>query len=194
MIPISRTLCIGILLSSCAMTTVSGIWRSSSFAGPPFRRVLICARSHDDATGRLLVDAFVRELQANGVTGAPCPAVLSTGKSTAQQLKAAASGVADGIIFARVASLKQTPIYDDTPGAGWSSADGSHEAQIETDVRLQANAYSVGQGGKLIWSGTSETFDPASAGGFVSQVVPRFINAMASGGVLPPRAHQGHSP
>ncbi len=195
-----------VLLASCATTTVTRTWRDPGFGGPPLQKVLVCSLSRDEVTRRQIEDAFVLRLRADGVTGIPCYNVLPAGQTTGQQLQdvAASQGV-DGILETLPAHVREVPVYSVAPawaygvtpgwgpyydawGTDWGYVYGTGWAGEQTQVTIQAKAYSLQQNGKLIWAGTSQTFDPSSEKSLISQIVPRFINAMAKSGVLPPPA------
>lgn len=204
--PLPATLALVLmLLSSCATTTITRTWRDPSFPGPPLRKVLVCSLSHNDVTRRRLEDAFVQELQADGVTGIQCYNVLPAGKPTGQQVRdaAAAQGV-DGMIVTMPAKVKEIPVYGVGPGwaygaepgwgpfydtwdPDWDAVYGTDYVESETRVSLQAKVYAVQPAGRLIWAGTSQTFNPSSTGDLASRIAPRFIDSMARAGVLPPR-------
>ena len=199
MMQVSRSLVLGsLLLAACATTTIGTTWRAPNFAGPPLRKVLVCALHPDDATRRLIEDAFVRELQGNGVTGIQCYNVLPPGPTNEQQARDAVSTTAaDGVLVTKVASVKNIPVYGVGPGYYWGPFYGAYAPEwasvyapgyleTETEVDLQTKVYSVQQNGELVWFGTSQTFDPRSIRDLISQVVPKFIHALVKAGVVPP--------
>ncbi len=204
------------LATSCATTTLTGMWRDPAYTGPPLHKVLVCSISRDDVTRRQIEDAFVWDLQSQGVQAIASYQVIPAGQPTAQQAAAVAQNQgADGVIITMPARVTSTPNYFYGPGWGWGWGPGwaggpgwgpgwggawgwgwggwgypYGPAFWDTQVTIQAKAYSLQ--GKLLWSATSQTLDPSSIHSLLSQIVPRFIYSMAQVGILPATEGKGH--
>lgn len=191
----------GALLASCGSTFLAKSWHDQSFAGPPLRSVLVCAQSPNAATQRMLEDAFVRELQAHGVTGVECHAVLPPGQTSTEQVDSAvARAGADGVIL-MTPDVREFPVWEWGPGEdgppyldGTPETDAKHD-DINTEVEIQTRAYftqpatpPAAQQRELVWSGISRTLEPTSVRTVVSEAIPKFVRSMTKAGVLPPRS------
>jgi hypothetical protein len=192
-----------VLALSCATTSMTGIWRDPQYSGPPLRKVLVCSMDRDDVTRHQLEDAFTAHLHASGVQAIQSYRVIPPGRPTAEQVRAVAQGEgADGIIVTLPAKVTVVPDFGPGPawayGPGWGPFVGAWGADwdyayggpgywgYDTQVSLQTKVYSAREAGRLLWAGTSQTFDPSSIRNLVSQIVPRFIYYMARVGIVPP--------
>jgi hypothetical protein len=192
-----------LFLSACAMTRIVSVWRDPNYRGPPLRKVLVCSLSRDEVVRRQIEDAFVAALQSDDVSGTQCYRVLPPGRPTAQQVREVAQNEGqDGIIMTLPARTTVTPVYEAGPGWGygpgpgwgpfydawgydWDTVYGPGYIATQTQVSLQAKAYSTEPPGRLIWAATSETFDPSSVRSLVARIVPKLIGSMARSGILP---------
>jgi hypothetical protein len=184
------------LVASCA-TTMAGTWRAPNFNGAPLRKVLVCALTPNDVNRRIIEDQFVRGLQPDGVVGIQSYTVLPPGQPSEQTIRqAVATTGADGVVVTKVTNVEDVPFYGTGPGyywgpyyaafpPEWASVYAPGYLQSQTEVTLLTRAYSVQQGGELVWFGSSQTFDPASVQGLMSSVVPKVVDSMVKAGILP---------
>ena len=170
-----------LLLSACATPTrLSNSWRDATYAGTPFRHVLVLGFGADGATRRVFEDEFARSLQVAGVTATPSY-TLESGVSESDVEKVRdlvkRSG-ADGVLTTRLIGLdKHTNVmpgqvmmvptvvyrrglygyygYYSTPMLV-QTPPSTYQYEVLT---LETNLWQV-IGEHLVWSGTTETFAP----------------------------------
>lgn len=166
------------LLAACATPTrLTNTWRDSTYAGAPFRHVLVMGFGSDGATRRVFEDEFVKSLQTTGVT-ATASYTLESGVSETDIDKVRElvkrSG-ADGVLTTRLVGLdKHTGVMPGqmmvVPTVGYrrglygyySSAvvmQSPPTAYSYEILTLETNLWHV-IGEHLVWSGTTETFAP----------------------------------
>jgi hypothetical protein len=102
----------------------------------------------------------------------------------------------DGILAMRLVSTKRDVSW--VPGSGvypfdpfwsfydraWKSARDVNYLKYEPSVRVQTNLYSV-DGGKLLWTGISESFPAAEARDRIDDVCKGISSQMQREGLLP---------
>ena len=167
----------GGMLSCGPSTTLKNSWRDPSVTGPmQFGKVLALMVDKDGATRRSVEDQMVQRITARGRTQAVAAyTILSEAdlqdKEHARQVVEQA-GV-DGAVVLRVAAVDKQTTY--VPGTypqpyynfygynsyAWPMAYDPGYIQTDTIVDIETLIYSV-KDAKLIWSGTTETFNPSS--------------------------------
>lgn len=148
-------------------------------AGPPVHKILVVAISKDPVIRANFEDVFAGELSLRGVTAVASHRLFPElpHDKAAFEGKVVAEGF-DGITFSRLVDRTDTftyvegqPFTFDTDYVGMSvwggymytaerTIDPGH-MEKETRVRVRTDLYRTSDtGGKLAWSGTSETIDP----------------------------------
>lgn len=198
-----RIILLAALCSACITTRLVDTWRDPAYSGPPLHKVLACGLHPDEATRRLLTDAAVKELQARGVEAVACYRVLPEGRRpTPEELHEAVRNVgAEGAVVTRYVGTHEEIRYEPASYVGFGApywgpfyssygsmwdyvaAPGYLEADIA--VRLVTNIYRVDDGGQLLWSGTSDTFNPTSAAQLAGAALPKVLDRVDQAGLLP---------
>jgi hypothetical protein len=170
-------LTIASLAASCATTDMSSIWTDPAAKGAGLSKIAVVCMTKDPGLRRMAEDTAAAQM-----TGAQAiPSYRLLGDSDLKdregvKTKLRAAGVS-GVLVMRLAGVTErvTPV-----GGPYSTFDGYYDyadaavyapRYLETDtiVHVVSNLYDLNQN-KLIWSGTSQTFNPASAKEFMTDV------------------------
>jgi hypothetical protein len=189
------------LLAGCASTTLQSTWSDPSYNAGPFKKIFVIGLSAKSVTSRrVFEDIMVAKLQAAGVQGVPAWQFLGNdgqADEASMQSSVMQSG-ADGVLIARLlgvdtqtnVSTLMVPGPGVGPGfgmgwygayAGWYAVPQVTQYQIATaETRLY-----VAQTKQLVWSATSETFNPTSVQNEAPGLADAVIRALQARGLLP---------
>jgi hypothetical protein len=171
--------------AGCAATEMKNTWTDPGSKGAMLSRIaVICL--HSDARLRQMCE----ETSASRLTGAqavPSYRLLSHAdlrNREAVKTKLKEQGFQGALIMRVTAVTEQVTAVDGPYGTfdgyyDWAGAavfDPTY-LQADTIVHMVSNLYSL-QDEKLIWSGVSETFDPASAQSFMKDVSKAVAKSM----------------
>ena len=159
-IAVFLTLALGIAAMSCASTEMTSTWTDPAAKGASLSKVAVICLAKDPGLRRMAENTAAANLK--GADAVPSYQVLGDADLKNRELvktKLAAQGF-QGALIMRIASVNEqagAAVY--SPG------------YLETDtiVHVVSNLYSLNDQ-KLIWSGVSQTFDPASAQSFMTDV------------------------
>jgi hypothetical protein len=169
-------LAVAALAMGCATTEMTNTWTDPSAKGAAMSRIAVIAMTKDPGLRRMAEDSAAAQLA--GAQATPSYQVLGDAdlkdrEGVKAKLKAAGY---NGVLVMRLAGVSEqvTAVgpydtfdgyYDYAGGAVWAPG------YLETDtvVRVISNLYSLNDN-KLVWSGTSKTFDPTSASQFMGDV------------------------
>ncbi|HVT10271.1 MAG TPA: hypothetical protein VHO67_22580 [Polyangia bacterium] len=162
--------------ASCATTDMTSTWTDPSAKGAALSKVAVLCMTKDAGLRRIAEDTAASHL--TGAQAIPSYQILGDADLRDREgvkAKLRAAGV-NGVLVMRLTGVNEqvTPVdpyatfdgYYDFAGAG-VFAPGY--LQTDTIVHMVSNLYDLNQN-KLIWSGTSQTFDPASAKQFMGDV------------------------
>jgi hypothetical protein len=199
------------LLASCASTSTSlkNVWEEPSFAGGPFKRIIVFGLGADGALSHSFEDIFAAELKLRGVEGIPGHTLIAESeKATTENIERAAKAAgADGFLVARLvkadretragAGSMPTVAMDQGPGSPtvgtYNSFYGYYGAAVAytPPVTYQYEVVTVetdlwdARSDKRVWSATSQTFAPGS----VTKEAPGFarviLDSLAKRGLVP---------
>jgi hypothetical protein len=184
------------LLAACASTSLRDSWVDPAFAGGPFKKWLIVGTGASPVARRTLEDVMSAKLRERGVQAVPGYQFLPDSSYTEAQFDAAvAASGADALMLVNLRGV-QTRMQASTQVVpttgmrmGWwgsvstwqtvSTVNTFEIAIVETSVYQVSNK-------QLVWTGSTETFDPSG----VAREAPGFseviIRALASRSLLPP--------
>lgn len=174
-------------------------WRDPQFKGPAFRKVAVVGITDRETNRRIFESAFVAKLQEKGVEAVPsydvAPADTKMSREEIERLVADAN--VDAIITTRVVDRsRRTEFsagaypshYRDYYGFydySWGYYhDPSYVYRYEV-VSLETNVYET-RDYRIVWSGTSETVDPASVEAESERLASRLVDRLLSIGLLAP--------
>ncbi len=163
--------------ASCATTDMTSTWTDPSAKGAALSKVAVICLTKDAGLRHIAEDAAASHL--TGAQAVPSYRILGEADlrdREAVKSKLAAAGV-NGVLVMRLTGVSEQV----SPMAGpYGTFDGYYDfaggaafapGYLETDtiVHMVSNLYDLNQN-KLIWSGTSQTFDPGSAKQFMNDV------------------------
>ena len=200
---------LALLVAACDNTRLVTSWRAydAEPVSPAGQRIATVFITQDEAGRRAGEDALAQELARMGAQGVPSYTILhgvdvteknADNTATRDRVKAQfAAAHIDGVVVMRVISAQTVvtgtdggywaaPYYGTFWGYwdyGWNSVYAPGYLQTQTQVMSETLVYSL-QPEKLLWAGTSETFDPSSVQSAVRHIAHDVTNKMAKQGIL----------
>ena len=195
---------VAVVLGGCASTSgLTNMWRDPEYSGPPLRHILVVGMIRNPANRRILEDAFVHQLSKNGVDAVPSYQHFPNDPpDTDQVYDAVDKGGYDGVLLTRrlpsQTSTSYVPGYLTTQPVtrlGWRGyyrttwVDVMHPGYVEQDVtaRREVELWTVGDGGRMIWTGIGETVNPSSSTEVTHDVTHNVVPELARQGFIPRR-------
>jgi hypothetical protein len=161
----------------CASTEMTSTWTDPSARGAELSKVAVICLAKDPGLRRMAENTAAANM--TGAQAVPSYQVLGEAdlrnrEAVKQQLKAQGF---QGVLVMRLAGINEQVTV---AGGPYGTFDGYYDwagnmvyspgyLQTDTVVHVISNLYSL-QDQKLIWSGVSQTFDPASAQSFMNDV------------------------
>lgn len=191
-LPDAAVFLVALLAAGCASTTLQSTWMDPGYTGGPFRKFFVVGLSARDVTGRrVFEDIVVAKLQAAGVQAVPAWQSFrdeGQGNEAAMDAAVAQSG-ADAVLMTRLLGvdtrINVSPMMVPGPMAGfgpgfgpgwWGGYAGWYAIPQVTQYRIataETTLFEV-RTHKIVWSATSETFNPKS----VQQEAPGLADAV----------------
>jgi hypothetical protein len=189
-------------LGGCASTRFANTWKDPAYQGGPLRRVAIFVVHPDQGIRRLAEDEAVRRLP-RGTQGSSgyrlaSPSEEQNPETVMSRLRAAGF---DGAIVSRLAGVDRTqtwvpPTVALTPAPVWTFPGYYGYAyqqvyspgylQQDTIVRVETNVYALDVN-RLVWAGTSQTFNPDSTRDVIEEVVGATVKELEKDKLLAER-------
>jgi hypothetical protein len=171
--------CIISQLSGCASSSLVNKWHDSSFQAPALSRMLVVSVRKDPAKRRIWEDAFSNELGKHGVSATPSYTIFPDAPpDTSQVATTLRMNMMDGILVIRRLPTESTTHFVEgyvtsEPSVRYSPywqtyytyyQEIQHPGYIDTQtVAIRAiDVTATRNGGRLVWSATSRTAEPAS--------------------------------
>ena len=170
-------LALSALAASCASTDMTSTWTDSTARGASLSKVAVVCLTKDPGLRRMAEDTTATNLtSAQAVPSYQIvgDADLKDRETVKRKLKAAGM---NAVLVMRMTGITKevSPMY-----GPYGSFDGYYDydaagiyapdyLQTDTIVHMISNLYDLDQN-KLIWSGVSQTFDPASAKSYMNDV------------------------
>lgn len=177
-----------LLLSSCAATRLTSVWKDEKYGGGVFNHIMVVGISEKSSNRKMFEDAFSMQLKAVGVNAVPSfTVIVSAKKLNKNTIQAAAEEIkADAILVTSLIAAEEKEIYIPPvspsvtfgqryqfdhrfPKEGKYAHTPGHYIQ-QKHVRLESNLYEAREK-KMIWSATSETID--------LETVDEIVNSLA---------------
>jgi hypothetical protein len=187
------------LCGACASTTWESTWRNPD-AGPvdyTGKRVATVFISSEESTRRAAEDALAAEVSRRGSTGVPSYTLLAAEDlqdEAAMRAKLLAAGCEAALVM-RITAEEQR-IRSTDPFAGgyyssfssyshheWAMAYAPTHVTTDTIVHAETLVYDL-RGDKLLWAGTSRTFEPDRTEEFVVELAEGAAEEMRKEGLL----------
>jgi hypothetical protein len=194
---------LAVAFAGCASnTSLVEHWRDPSWTSAPMGTVFVVALRRDPVRRRMWEDGFVEALKARGVNATPSYTQFpDAAPDTQQVIDVVRAQTYDGVIVStrlpnvqeqrevlptatRVAEARRNPftgmyytIYRDVYTPGY----------VETDEvrRFQTDIWTTKEGGRLVWSGSVSSYDPATKD-LVEAVVEKEVMPQATkDGIFP---------
>ena len=173
--PVLLAVALGVV--GCATTEMTSTWTDPTARGASMSRIAVIALSKDPGLRRMAEDTAASQMR--GAQAVPSYQVLGDADIRNREVvkaKLLAQGF-QGVLVMRMAGVTEQV---SAVGGPYGTFDGYYDwagaavyapGYLETDtvVHVVSNLYSLDQN-KLIWSGVSQTFDPASAKSFMTDV------------------------
>jgi hypothetical protein len=194
--------CLAGLMCGCASSSLVDVWHDHSFHAAPLGKMLVISVRKDATKRRIWEDAFAGELAKHGVTATASYSLFPDALPDSDQVMAAVqtSGF-DGVLV-----IRRLPTETDTryvPGYTSTEADVryspyywqryrtyyreiEHPGYIDSEtVAIRAiEVTTTGNGGRLIWSATSRTPDPAAVTDMQEGIVSLVTTELAKRSII----------
>lgn len=188
-------------LSGCASsTTLVNMWRDPDYSHP-MRSVLVIGMQRNQAVRRNWEDRMAEELSTRGIHATPSYQLFQNDlPDTAEIITGVRQEGFDGVMMVRPLGVETethyVPGYTRTvPSLGYDPWYGVYynnyrhiyePGYVETEqvVRHEVDLYSTGERGRLVWTGTTESVDPASREEVHRKVATKVVAELVSSGVV----------
>jgi hypothetical protein len=173
-------LLVSVFLAACASTTIRSAWFDANYKGGPLKRIAVIGVGGPVADRRVFEDIFAGQLRAAGVDGVAGYTLMleETRQSEAEFAAAIDRSGVDGVLVVRLlgvdtrtqvsTAMVSGPMVWSTGfyGQTWIPATQVSQYQV---ARVESSLYET-KTRRLIWSATTDTFNPSS----VVRETPRF--------------------
>ncbi len=188
-------------LAGCTSTSLVNLWKDPEQPRQPLHSVVVVALRKDVTVRRLWEDAFVQSLKSRGVTATPSYQIFPTSApDTAALTEAVKNRGFDALLVVHQLSSETETRY--VPGylsaepvtylSPWTGHYYTYFSQtyapsyVESDriVRYENELWMTRGQGRLVWSGTTESINPVSAGAVNKEIADVIVPALVKSGVL----------
>jgi hypothetical protein len=188
------------LLAGCSSTTFESAWKAPD-AGPlaySGRKVAAIFVSSNESTRRVAEDTLAREITKRGAQGVAAYTLLSPAdlkdkeKARDKLLKAGCAGAVMMRVTGKEQQIRATPAAWTGPGYasfsgysdwGWDEVYEPGYLSTDTIVSIETLVYSLDKD-KLVWAGTSETFNPSQTEAFVEDLADSAAEQLKKDGLI----------
>jgi hypothetical protein len=187
-----------VVAGGCASTHLYNLWKDPSYQAGPLKKVLVVAMRKDELRRRMWEDAFVSALgeDRSGTVAIPSYQLFPERipDTLAVQQKSEEEGF-DGVLV--VARVRRDTMQTKEPGYvsvepfqrysyWWNTYYTYYQDVYHPPYTVTQSVFSVRtdlslpqEGGKLVWSGTSEQIDPSSPDQFRKSVADRVMDRLS---------------
>lgn len=192
-------LMIVLFLTGCSSTSVTGVWKKSDFVGGPFQSILVVGLTHDPNNKNIWEDIMADQLKQNGVNATTSTNSFPGDKEiTKNEILNYVNkqGIGAVLITRLVDTKKEKGYYPPTGhyygdhyyggprhryynnfGTFYDTVYTPGYTTTYTTVVLETTLYDA-ETQDLIWSMSSDTFDPASTNYLAQSVSKQVIKAL----------------
>ena len=167
------------LALGCGSAQLVNLWKDPEYPKAPLRKLLVVAVRKEPAKRRLYEDALVKSFQQQGIAATPSYRQFRDVLPDTNQVRDAvrAHGFDGVVVAAKLPTETNTryvsgyvttiPVTRRSPWTGyyytqWAQVQHPGYVEQERVVRYQVDVWSTDQGGTMVWTGTTESFDPSS--------------------------------
>lgn len=194
-----------LLSAGCSQTSVTGVWKKSDFAGPPFRSVLVVALTGEDINKALWENIMADQLNRSNISAVPCTQAFPMENNvTREKIEAYVRQHAiEGMLVTRLVDTRTEQVYHPPRGVYYGGPFWYYNhfynyypyvydrvyspgyTSTHTIVLLETNLYQAATQ-ELVWSMSSDTFDPRSINQLVESVSKKVIQGLRKDRLIPP--------
>jgi len=189
------------LLSGCAASQLGNMWRDTTFTTPGMKNVLVVAMRPEAMKRRLWEDGFTDGLAAYGAKATPSYRLWAEAVPDTQQvIEAVRRDGYDGVLvlmrqpdseqqtwvegyIRREAETRQSP-FTGAYYTYWKDVQVPGRAETNTVANFQTDVWTTTEGGRLVWSGTTQTTEGISSAEIQEQTHHLFLPELAKSGIL----------
>ncbi len=178
-------------------------WKNPAVKAGPFKKVLVIGVSADPGRRSDFEDALSASLARPGLEVIPGNTILLRPDASPLKLDYLREQIKafniDAVVVSRLVSVKESVTYippDVFPYPFYGSFYGYYGAiapivyspgylDTDTTVRIETNVYAITPpDGQLLWTGTSDTFDPSNAQKVIKDVVKLVTSELNKASIL----------
>jgi hypothetical protein len=191
------------IVSGCSSTKLVESWSAPGDEIKPIKKILVLALMHDDLHRRVYEDVFSKQISKDGVIGIPGYTVMPNRKDYDEEheIRAAVKKTgADAALLTRLVAVEKQerytpPSYRYSPSFGYRNGlydyyGMSYNAMytpgyttVDTVVSLETSVFSTATE-KMIWAGSTRSFNPSSANSVITKNVELIIADMKKSGLI----------
>jgi hypothetical protein len=205
---VKRILLIAVLMfasvATDASTKLAASWKNPNYSGQRFKKILVVGMSNNLTTRSDFEVALAAKITRPGIVGVAGTDILLRPTAGPLDLTYLREQIAaykiDAVIVSRLVKVEtKTTYFPGQPyflpyygtfygyyGTVYPVVYSPDYLVKEKRVRVETNVYSVKPpDGELIWTGTSDTFNPGSAHKVINALVKLVINELEKQAILP---------
>jgi hypothetical protein len=205
---LKRILLIAVLMfasvATDASTKLAASWKNPNYSGQQFKKILVVGMSNNLTTRSDFEVALAAKITRPGIVGVAGTDILLRPTAGPLDLTYLREQIAaykiDAVIVSRLVKVEtKTTYFPGQPyflpyygtfygyyGTVYPVVYSPDYLVKEKRVRVETNVYSVKPpDGELIWTGTSDTFNPGSAHKVINALVKLVINELEKQAILP---------
>ncbi len=190
-----------VALVGCGSTQLVNMWRDPDHPQTPLTSTLVVAMRRDATSRRTWEDEFVASLKSHGISATPSYKVFPDAAPDTAALAEAVRGRGfDGVLVSHPLGTETetrfVPGYLNAQPIGYLNFWTGHyylyynqvfaPGYVEADhiVRYETDLWAVRGAGRLVWSGTTETLNPASGDQMNEEIAHVIVPALVKSGVV----------
>ena len=198
----------GILLFAATLLTLSCAspmrltdnWKSSTYTGPAYKKIMVVAMTKQDDVRQSLEDEFAKQLRLRGVEAAAChECIPDVDKVTREELAKVSQGMGiEAYLIVRVlrvgTDVQSYQAHSPSPASSstgmdsmmnlqWFGPDPAMGKRSEVST-LESRLYD-GKTADIVWRSTVNAVNPSPSGGQISKFVSLELKALSEKKLIP---------
>jgi hypothetical protein len=173
-------------LAGCATTTkVTSSWKDPAAAKAKVEKVLVVGLVPEESVRRNLEETLAKELRQKGAQALPSAQFIQEGSSlTREKVKQVVEGNDfDSVLVAQYQGTERKfeyvpGTYEDYFGYMYPTVYRPGYTRETREVKLESRLFHAENGGKMVWSATTSTVDPTSAGKAIPEVAKKIVDRL----------------